>query len=460
VTKEDFIKYADKSFVLDCPKMTLRQCGTDTPFVFEGSGSIYQGLDGALVLKMFAPNATSKESWLLFDYNITDIKSGKIMPEHVFFDLTAYNIKGECWTSKHCYPHSSSGTDGMGIVFSGKLANINNETTLKNTKELNPQIFLYFKKKVDFPCNVVTTEEKTVNEKKWISSKSLNIAQFDVEGSKFSIQEEGEWLVVSAKSNGRLFPNNFYMRCCEALSFVFFKEFTPAIIVKIASGNKNITFLGYNDDKNEKGFYKPVPARNIINRASFWDLFSKYLEHITPHDRDYWHDLSGHIMSVIRAENASMDVQILTLAVAIEGVLKITFKDSFEPPEDIDKQLKILKNLIKNSSDLNDNFKNRINGMAGNMKQLRPKDILKHLVDEKLVRQDLSSVWNNSRNSHVHADSQKPENFEKHYSDCLSLYTLFNELLFLSVGYEGDYTDYSTLGFPTIQFTKKLVEAQ
>jgi hypothetical protein len=90
----------------------------------------------------------------------------------------------------------------------------------------------------------------------------------------------------------------------------------------------------------------------------------------------------------------------------------------------------------------------------------RPKDKLMSLVNAGLMRRELMTAWAVVRNSTVHAADFKPTKTAKIFHNYQSALTLLNELIFLIIGYVGQYTDYSVVGWPerNWEWTKREVE--
>ncbi|MDD2664420.1 MAG: hypothetical protein PHD19_11775 [Dechloromonas sp.] len=243
------------------------------------------------------------------------------------------------------------------------------------------------------------------------------------------------------------FQGNHEVRICEALAFTFDLEFTPAVITFFSSGESRKILRSYDDTTSKKSSHPPLSWKNPKPDGEVWVIFERYLNHVASYTKPYWHPLSGHVMSVLRASRASLDAQALSLAVAVEGLLKLKFKGLGQPTSEVLGQIEKLRELIK-ESDLDAGFKNRLNGTISGLTSPRPKDILHELAATGQIRESLAKTWGRLRNAHAHADSQDPEKIAELLKDCQKVRTLFNELVFIVISYEGSYTDYSAENWP------------
>ena len=85
----------------------------------------------------------------------------------------------------------------------------------------------------------------------------------------------------------------------------------------------------------------------------------------------------------------------------------------------------------------------------------RAKDQLQELYKKGLIEKKLSKAWENLRHPSVHAENIKLENnqqIQEIINQCAAVKVLFNQLVFLAIGYTGRYTDYSEYNFPIKQF--------
>jgi hypothetical protein len=163
------------------------------------------------------------------------------------------------------------------------------------------------------------------------------------------------------------------------------------------------------------------------------------------------------IHSVLKSGEASVEAEGLTLSVAIEGLLNENFSNLASQNDDFGKNLSEAKTIIC-SSQINPEIKKRLNGFMGAMQKPRGKDHLYFLRDANLIQNDLIESWEKLRNPSAHGDYDVADwrDVQKYIDRCSSALVLFYQLIFLAIGYQGKFTDYSKEGFPTEIFGKKL----
>ena len=148
-----------------------------------------------------------------------------------------------------------------------------------------------------------------------------------------------------------------------------------------------------------------------------------------------------------------MDTESLILSVAIEGLLKEEFDNVDYRNAELKKQIDEARCVIA-SSGLERNFKDRVLGFFGNMLKPRAKDLLHILKDKNLLDSKLVREYDKLRNSSAHGELADSSRFQVHLDRCAAVLVLFYHIIFLAIGYNGPYTDYSTRGFPEKQFIR------
>jgi hypothetical protein len=458
--------FEKKEFVVDCPNMEIIQCCVNNPIAWNGSGFIFQEChqDGVRVLikiKMLVRQVPHSQRMDYFKSS-ANLKSGQTYPDDKYFIVKARSVDGYEWESSRFLPNFFDGQDCL--LIEGYVNEVYRFFDLDVGYESNSFMSMYFidNNKLRFPCNVDVEIEKKISGKIYSRKLALDIAEFHVSDFKFKVQRYNDFINVSVYSNGKSFKRFFEIRVLEALSFVFSQELLPSIISSTENSisHKLRVFASLKSSKKSSFKYKPIPDNLYEDykneRGSFWELFHKYMLYVVSHESGRWCDLTSYVISIIRASEASLDAQALSLAIAVEGVLKLEPFSHFGNPSDLTlKELCKLHKLIT-SSDIDDNFKKRVKGLIGSIKSSRPKDKLIDLVRLELLRDDLANTWSKLRNSQAHANIQSKENIDKLFCDCGKVRTLFNELVFLVIGYNGYYTDYSEIGYPIKMAEKSL----
>ena len=434
----DFVR---GSLTIDCVEIELVSNGPDS-VVYKGPGSIWQTDDGRLTLKLYCSNQVgcAEIQKIVGSYRI-----GEIVPDSAFFSLRAVDIHGQSWSGTRILPRFSSGE--AGTVMSADLQDLSTEAELQYTAS-RARMLLGFDQCVDFPCNATTEVETTVAGEPYGTSASLNVARFSACGYEFTLQNEENWLVLELLSTGDVLPNSLDIRVSEALQFVLAQRLIWSFC-EVYEGNKRLTVLRPSGRlETDQAPRPPIALQRIDTTGSTWALFDKYLQHIIDYDKqDKLHPLSALVRSVISATFSALESQALAISVAVEGVLRLEFQRFGLPGNQIEKEIETATKLIQDHPNLTGAFKTRVCGFLANMRRSRAKDRLRELVQKGLIEQELVRAWEETRHPAAHAEfissSSSLGRTSRLLSLCLKVNQLFNNLVFLAIGYTGKYTDYS-----------------
>jgi hypothetical protein len=146
-----------------------------------------------------------------------------------------------------------------------------------------------------------------------------------------------------------------------------------------------------------------------------------------------------------------ISVYALTLATHIELVVKNYFKEFAKKISDdiivaAIEEIKVLN--------INEALKPRIIGFLSNIRgEIRAKDILNELVKNDEIASKQLNYWNKLRNSSTHGDNLNME-FQELFNLCSANLVLYYNLIFILINYTGSYSDYSTYGYPILNFKR------
>lgn len=445
---DDVEDLATYSFSVDCPNLTARPLGQDQKEAYTGCGTLSQSAKGELTFKAFVtppPGHSPIDALKAAFGQSCKSKAGEIIPDDEYFQLSAQSLNGQVWVCDRFLPNFTRSFATDGTILCGSLWRMTNKLSTPGAIR-GEQITIRYRNKPSFPCNTRTETETTIGEQKgW--SGSWNVANFTAAGFNFSITTEDSGMIVSAWIDDGELPAHLETRISEALSFLFGAEFAPFAITCKRTDQTTRHYFS-EEPRPLKGDYPPLNCGLHDPTKSLWHLFDRYLSHIcSPGITERWHPLSSHLISVLRAEEASVDGFALTLAVAVEGILNCAFPDKAQPTPESIAQADAALALISSSA-LEENFKRRMADLIGSAKSARPIDKLYALAAQGAVRKDFIGSWKKLRNASAHANLSDQKRLAKRHQQCQIVRTLLHELIFEAIGYEGAFTDYSVPGWP------------
>jgi hypothetical protein len=283
-------------------------------------------------------------------------------------------------------------------------------------------------------------------------SVELNVAKFQASGFDFEIEKEKGWLIVNVVSESQPIDDAVITRFTEALQFVLGRTLNWSVLELFQQQTQKTRVRPSSEnDKNHSRIQSPISFQSCDTAISVWTLFGKYLDHVILYPEKSWHPLFRLIHSVIESGNASLEAEGITLSVSIEGLLKKEFSALAIPDEAYKDQVDNARDLIE-KSELSDQIKARLKGSMGTMLSPRATDRLFVLKEKGLIDAKLVDAWNSLRNSSVHSDSPESIDIQVYLNRCNSVLVLFYHLVFLTIGYTGDYNDYGSYNYPLKKF--------
>ncbi len=439
----------DKKFVLDCPQMLLSpQLSTSSKKSYSGAGFVSQNPEGGLVFKIYCNDHVISHLFEDIEY-FNALKSGEILGEEHYYSLLATDINGRQWESQRIDPDTHFGP--IGSVIKGKIKELFYTYQLKNPAG-GYFAEIYFPGDIDIPCNKTSEVEKIVDGKKRASSGKWNIAKFDACGFDFELEKDKDWLIFCVKSKSIEINSASIMRFNEALQFIFGCSLSWPTLELSNGQDRKIIVRPLNNYGKKSTLGPPIALQQCRARSNMvWILFQKYLEYIIDYRENSWHPLSYWIHTVIESGAASFDIERLVLSVAIEGVLKSQFSELRPIDATLESQINKAKQIIL-QSDLQDNFKKRVEGALGSMSQQRAKDRLHILKGQGFVRDELIREYGKLRDSSAHGDLVSGTQMQTDFDQYAAALVLFYHLIFSVINYRGEYTDYSRRNYPLRRF--------
>ncbi len=445
MTSEEIDHYLARGFSIDCPHMSLRQDVGTSPDVYEGPGSIYQTPEGELAFKFYGG---TKANFRALDRLVGSGAPtvGQIIPQDQYFRLEATSMRGERWFGERILPDVNQGVGGDQVI-TGRLYELTKRVNDPRGGAEKAHMSLSFADDFDFPGNTPRSTKTFLRDEQISFSGDWSSAVFEAEGLQFAVHKHRGTVLLLVSSKGEVLPADLDMRICEALEFTLFVPARWVVREASENGRYASTLRPFPKTNAKQSAHPPIKFNSAPLETAPWKLFAKYLEYVLRHSEPRRHPLSEDVHDVVTGDAGSLDFGLLALSVSVEGALTIGFPNLATPEDGLLEQISAAENLVS-LSELESSFKKRLKGSLAAMRAPRAKDKLHALVGLGLIRKELADCWTSIRNSTVHASDIDPAEISDLYRRYQSTLTLFNELVMLIVGYTGEYTDYSALGWP------------
>lgn len=445
--KDDFIRaYIGRALEIDCPKVTLRQGKDQAPRIFEGSGLIAQDEAGELQLRMYPKDMSFDVGFkMLFSDDATP--PGVILPPEAFYSLEATDWRGHTWSCPRVRPQMSSGPGGA--IIGAEIDSLLSSRSAASSS--THWLRLVFPERLKLAWNRSTQDTLRSGDRTLREKHERTRAEFTVDALSFEIQKddrEPASTTVTVRSP-QVMPAGIEWRVQEALRFVMFRGVFWGI-AEIATGNEHRIRI-VPPIKMRRNMLPP-PLETMDPHEDYWRLFGAYFKYACNHtNAEAFHPLSGQLNAILATQSPSIEILALLLGVAVEGVLKTEFTDLATPSAEFLAEVGKASDLI-GKMDCDPRLRARIRGTLGQMRNASAKDKLHALRERGLVSEASSEAWAKLRNSAAHAAHLDPFALQEHVTRCHQVYELLLTLVYLAIGYEGAYRQYSAERWPRRDF--------
>lgn len=197
--------------------------------------------------------------------------------------------------------------------------------------------------------------------------------------------------------------------------------------------------------------YKKSKFRESIllvdgNESKVWKLFDYYLNHIMLNKDDLNDPITTIISKCLSASQGSYDAFSLSLSLAVEEILNISFKDIEVEKSVTEDDIRTFKKAVK-KLDIEDSFRGRIGSFIGYIQNTTATDRLRKLIDSTSISTTEYDSWKAIRGYFAHPDDSELNTQDK-VDKTYSVLTLLHKLIFLKIGYEGSYNDFGEKNWP------------
>lgn len=454
ISDKEFQQFKSGVWVVDCSSIELRSRGDRPATLCSGPGTISISSEGQISFKFYT-QLSSETRERIEDF---DVPSGVIYSEYSFFDLHARDVRGRSWESLRIRPDYLFHL-GSDCVIEGLLDEISQEGELRRVSRK-----LWFRwevfEKVKIPCNERTTKRVSIARgKRKPMESTLNAWRFRCLKCDFLLFDESDTLVIEMDTERHDLPKHFSTRIIETLQFVLGRPIHWLVFQEYGRGRVRTTFRSLLARSSKTRAQPPLSLKATVEHGKFSTkhhrkLFEQYLKFVATSE-DVHHYLWGLINTAYESAAGSfVDVQALTLTVAVESFLQRAFRTVGQPTKQELVTISEIQEFVRGWNG-DDRFGRRLEGLVSQLSQPRAKDMLDRLVVRGAIRAEHVAAWQKLRNLNTHEFQAGKIKGEKFLDLLVKVEILFYHLIFYAIGYHGLYSDYSEPGWPLRQYPER-----
>jgi hypothetical protein len=429
--------------------MELVQNDAADPITYVGRGYIYQDSEGILSFKLYTHEVRNAPG--IF-HELTQLigTPGTLYKEDRYYSLSCLSYQGDNWRTPRLLISITRLNDD--VLVSGRLFAISCTRTVQHSTEKQYYHRLHVFDDIDLPfmefIETVTATERIHSRHR--ARLSSNRKEFDIR------KGDGEIIVEVASQSP--FPSNFFMRIIEAMTFVSARQAIFRVLVLGDDKAEEFRLTAPRMQSSTTKMRKPIDTVQLAEPNMFWRLFSTFLEYaINNAPERGWNRCAVHIQNAIDASAKSLDAWAVGLCVAVDGLSQMVAvqEDAGENTKRC-KLIEHVKTFLKERGWNESTIGNRALGLLSQLHQLRVKDRLEPLVASGVIDKEFVQAWSRLRHPSAHGtvfdiEAAPKEEVEKLWHEIDTVTTLLYLIVYHLIGYRGFYTDYSKMGWETVQ---------
>jgi hypothetical protein len=447
----------DGKWELDCFELAISNSATP-PSQFSGNGFISQNEMGRLRFKMLA--CSNSHSSLDVFANNGEVP-GQIVEADQYYRLTARDSHGYQWNAERLLIRNTAHFFGARSeqVIKGDIPELVLEADSYYATSVHSLRLVFFTV-LELPSNAIRQTETRFAGELFSGESAANIAKFETDYGNFLIYQEEDRVIVKCEAS-RPFPPHFDVRINEAMSFLFARRLHWNISELHSDGHQ---LLRIRSERlaDKKGFLPPIHITYRAAASESWKLYTSYLQFVCQWTDGTFHPCTRHLIPVYNTNNGSIEARALALSVNVEGLTRVLFPDSESKSNETKALVGRLRQHCVSWKEFDDPqtknaWLNRVSGLLGQLLSPTPRDILRRLSAANAIEERLIGAWTKLRPKAAHANIWGSSDTQELVDLCASVRVLIHQLVFLVIGYEGVFTDYSCRGYPLKYFRGRTV---
>jgi ApeA N-terminal domain 1 len=309
-------------------------------------------------------------------------------------------------------------------------------------------VSMIFPGELNFPPLESTERYEKVNDADQLVYAKYDHSQLSVGSEEFTFWHYKKYTELYCRLNSGSIQRNAHRRMQESLGFALSSPLWPQAITQYSEGKKSITLFSPSQRHGFKGDMPPFhfAMQEPQIRRHFFEIVSAYYQKILSHHDDREHPVSRGLFLVMEALRSYADVQVLTLGVAAEYLIKRTFPKIAAVEETFAKEVADLRNDLDKT--LGERLKSRLFGFLGIMLEPSPYEMIRKFCEIYGLDKEVAEAWRESRNPTAHGDFPEPEDFLETLNNRHKVLYLCYAIVLAFIGYEGPHSRYDLPGWP------------
>lgn len=445
----------EDNFEVFCSNIALvRKAGN--PIQIEGPGSIEIDANGNFHVTIHVSAETHRDVFL-FEHQSMPL-SGSPFPADNIFDLTATTYINGTWRGEVIRPTAGGNLGDPGLVY-GTLSKIILEEDGPDSQL--EAVSMIFPGELNFPPLESTERYEKVNGVDQLVYAKYDHSKLSVGSEEFTFRHYEKYTELYCRLNPGSIRRNAHRRMQESLGFALSSPLWPQAVTQYLEGKKSITLFSPSQRHDFKGHMPPFhfAMQEPQIRRHFFEIVSAYYQKILSHHDDREHPVSRGLFLVMEAFRSYADVQVLTLGVAGEFLIKRTFPKIAAVDETFAKEVADLRKHLDERS-LGERLKSRVFGFLGLMVEPSPYEIIRRFCEIYGLEKEVADAWRESRNPTAHGDFPDPQDFVETLKNRHKVLYLCYAIVLAFIGYEGPHSRYDLPGWPVRHWPARGGQAQ
>lgn len=307
-------------------------------------------------------------------------------------------------------------------------------------------VSLFAKTSRRIPTNALTTVKRNVAGSE-SESFDRNVWQTDTCIGRLQAVRDGDALHVHLHSDHPAIPPDAGLRLEEALSVITGEQIRWSVEQQGAPDG-TIIIRDIRESFRRPRLRPPIEFTTLADVSDVGILLDCLLAYLirTRPAPDERHPLAIAILNVLRASAGMLEDEALAVSVQVEGVVRRQFTDAGRPTDETAALVEKMQAHVQ-QWDGDQAFRARVLGLVANMKGASAESALKALAATGLIEERHWRAWRALRHPSAHGTVRQAD-VRLTVAQCDLVFDLLLRMVFGIIGYSGQYSDHTQIGWP------------